>query len=288
VSEAAQAVGRPSRLVLLGHPVAHSLSPVFQNAALVHAGIPLRYEALDIAPDQLQRALAQLTEQDAAGNVTIPHKEAVARACARRTAVAEDAGAVNVFWVEEGELVGDNTDVPAFDEVATALLGGLSPPRNARVAVLGAGGAAAAALVAASSWPGVQVRIWGRSPERAAALCARSGGVAEPVSTPLEAVHGATLVVNATPIGLVDADALAMAVTHLPPTAAVLDLVYRSGETAWVRAARERGHRAADGLGMLIAQGALAFERWFGIVPDREVMWDAVRRPAGGAVVTPH
>jgi shikimate dehydrogenase len=282
--------GRPSRLVLLGHPVAHSLSPVFQNAALAHAGIPVRYEAADVTPDQLPAALAQLTAEGAAGNVTIPHKEAAAEACARLTAVAEDAGAVNVFWVEEGELVGDNTDVPAFDEVATALLDGRR--RNARVAVLGAGGAAAAALVAASAWPGVQIRVWGRSPERAAALCARCrggvAGVAVPASTPLEAVEGATLVVNATPIGLVDADALAMAVSHLPRGAAVLDLVYRAGETAWVRAARERGHRAADGLGMLIAQGALAFERWFGIAPDRQVMWDAVRQPVAGPGVTPH
>ena len=91
-----------------------------------------------------------------------------------------------------------------------------------------------------------------------------------------DALDGATLVVNATPIGLHD-DEHPVAIDRLPRGAAVFDLVYRTGETSWVRSARDSGHRAADGEGMLVEQGALAFERWFGIEPDRDAMWRALR-----------
>src|SRR5512133_543870 len=111
----------PGRLVLLGHPVSHSLSPRFQNAALRAAGIPLRYEALDVAPDALAATLSELAGQHACGNVTIPHKEGVAALCVRRSALAQRCGAVNTFWHEDGDLVGDNTDVGGVDAVAQAL-----------------------------------------------------------------------------------------------------------------------------------------------------------------------
>ena len=266
--------------MLLGHPVAHSLSPAFQNAALAFAGVPLRYTAIDVAATELPATLETLIAQRGAGNVTIPHKERVAGACARLTPVARRAGAVNTFWVEDEGLVGDNTDVAAFHEVATGLLRGI--PEGARLALLGAGGAAAAVLTAVERWPGVRVRVWSRSQERAAQLCARMPAIATVAETATAAARDATLVVNATPLGLADAaDSVPIDPTALVPGAAVLDLVYRTGETAWVRAARACGHPAADGLGMLIAQGALAFERWLGIVPDRRVMWDAVRELAG-------
>jgi shikimate dehydrogenase len=113
----------PGRLVLLGHPVSHSLSPRFQNAALRAADIPLVYEALDVAPDALATTLTDLGRQNASGNVTIPHKEAVAALCVRRSALADRCGAVNTFWHDEGALVGDNTDVGGVDAIAQALLG---------------------------------------------------------------------------------------------------------------------------------------------------------------------
>lgn len=269
----------PSRLVLLGHPVAHSLSPLFQTAALARAGIAVAYDALDVAPASLPALLDALVRERVAGNVTIPFKHAVAARCTRRTAIAEQTGAVNTFWVEDGALVGDNTDGPAFHDVAVALLGGV--PAGACVAVLGAGGAAAAVVAAAAAWPGVEIRVWGRTRERATALAARWESVASVAATARDAVRGASLVVNATPVGLHDESIAPIDPAALPGDCAVLDLVYGPGETAWVRAARARGHRAADGLGMLIAQGALAFERWFGTAPDRAAMWDAVRPVAG-------
>jgi shikimate dehydrogenase len=110
---------------------------------------------------------------------------------------------------------------------------------------------------------------------RALQLAARFPAVATVVETVEEALSDATLVVNATPVGLHD-DALPVPIALLPAGGAVFDLVYRAHETAWVRAAREAGHRAADGEGMLVEQGALAFVRWFGVEPDRSVMWRAM------------
>jgi shikimate dehydrogenase len=264
----------PGRLVLLGHPVAHSLSPRFQNAALRAAGIPLEYEALDIAPGALDATLAELGESRASGNVTIPHKEAVAALCTRRSALADRCGAVNTFWHEDGALVGDNTDVGGVDAVAAALLG--DTRRNARVALIGAGGSAAAVLAAAERWGSATVRLYNRNVERAHALASRFGTSVQVVDSMERALDRATLVVNATPVGL-HGDEVPVAIEKLPADAAVFDLVYRSNETAWVRAARDAGHRAADGEGMLVEQGALSFQRWFGIEPDRNAMWRALR-----------
>jgi shikimate dehydrogenase len=264
---------RPDRLVLLGHPVAHSISPRFQNAALRAAGIPLRYEAVDVAPEQLDEVLADLARQNAAGNVTIPHKEAVAARCARLSDVAARCGAVNTFWHERGALVGDNTDVGGLDMVVRALLG--SSSSGVRIALIGAGGSAAALLCAAEGWPTARVRVYNRHMPRAEQLVARFPLIASVATSLEDALHGATLVVNATPIGMRD-DEHPVPVAALPSGAAVFDLVYRAHETAWVRAAREAGHRAADGEGMLVEQGALAFERWFGVPPDRNAMWKAM------------
>ncbi len=259
----------PGRLVLLGHPVRHSLSPLFQGAALRAAGIPLAYEALDVLPEDLSGMLDRLRGANAAGNVTVPHKLAVASACRRRTAVAERTGAVNTFWHEGGDLVGDNTDVAGFRALARLVLGG--EPSGARIALVGAGGGAAAVCAAAAGWAGATVVVCARGRARADALAARFPGLVTVASTVEEAVRDATVVVNATPVGLAG-EALPVPVEQLRGDAAVMDLAYRAGETPWVRAARARGLRAADGLEMLIAQGADAFERWFGRTPDLGAM----------------
>lgn len=263
----------PGRLVLLGHPVAQSASPRFQNAALRAAGIPLRYEALDVTVEELDAALQALALVNGAGNVTIPHKEAVAARCTRLTAVAARCGAVNVFWHEDDALCGDNTDVAGVEFVASALL--QRRTAGARVALIGAGGAAAAVLCAVEGWEGAQVRLYNRHMPRAESLAQRFARFTQVVPRVADAVREATLVVNATPVGMHD-DALPVPIDLVPEHASVFDLVYRPAETTWVRLAREAGHRAADGEGMLLEQGARAFERWFGREPDRGAMWRAM------------
>ena len=264
----------PGRLVLLGHPVSHSLSPVFQNAALIDAGLPLRYEAVDVEPAAFEAVLATLGAEGVAGNVTVPFKERACAACDQLTPLASRVAAVNVFWVDDdGRLIGDNTDVGGFDAAARAVLG--AEPRDLTVGVLGAGGAAAGVLAAVEQWPGCIAHVYNRTPERARQLAARFGAFAQPVDD-VGVVAGADLLVNATSVGLRD-DATPIDPALLTPRTRVVDLVYRRGETPFVHAVRARGIRASDGLAMLIEQGALAFERWFGVAPNRTVMWEAVR-----------
>jgi shikimate dehydrogenase len=266
----------PGRLVLLGHPVAHSLSPVFQNAALAAAGLSARYEAVDVAPLDLPRLVATLRIDRAAGNVTVPHKEAMAALCDRCTPLAERVGAVNTFWHDDnGTLIGDNTDVGGFASAARALLGGRV--EGAIVGLLGAGGSAAAVCEAVLSWPEARVLLHARTLARADRLAARYGGRVQVVSSELDLLEGASLLVNATPLGL-DGSLMPIAPGTIPAHVAVMDLTYRRGRTPWAQACRARGLRAEDGLPMLIEQGALSFERWFGRAPDRDVMWAAVRR----------
>lgn len=233
----------------------------------------MTYETLDVAPPRLEDEVRALVAEGAAGNATIPHKEALARICDRLTPVAALAEAVNAWWVEDGDLVGDNTDVAGFHALARRVLG--CPPGCERVALIGAGGAAAAVLTAIGDWPGSTVRVYNRDAARARRLCARYPDVARAETVMEKALAGATIVVNATPIGLLD-EGFPVAVERLPERAAVIDLVYRQGDTPWVRAARDRGHRASDGLAMLVEQAALSFQRWFGREANRQAMWAAV------------
>ncbi len=265
----------PGRLVLLGHPVAHSLSPVFQNAALTAAGLSARYEAIDVADDALDATLRALVREGAAGNVTIPHKERVAKLCDALTPLAVRLGAVNTWWTEDGRLHGDNTDVGGFDDAVVSLLGNI--PERCQVAVLGAGGSARAVVAAIGAWPGSRLAIWARTMSRAHELVC----LGPPDRTTAEefmahALRGADLIVNTTPIGLHD-DQVPVNPGVLRSGAACLDLVYRrTGPTPFVQLARAQGRLADDGLGMLIAQGARSWSRWFGVTPDRAVMTHAL------------
>lgn len=264
----------PGRLVLLGRPVGHSLSPRMHNAALRAAGIPLTYEALDVPASRLEETILALRRQRGAGNVTIPYKEAVAPLCDRLSDSARATGAVNTFWTSvDGALVGDNTDVDGFAAAARTLLG--SNLRGHTLALLGAGGGAAAVLHAMKRWEPRSVRVYARDMTRAQALLDRMGVQGKVVSSAVQALSGATFLVNATPVGLNGEDS-PLPPGSLPPGCAVLDLVYRPGETALVREARQAGNPASDGMVMLVEQGALAFERWFGVAPDREAMWSAM------------
>jgi shikimate 5-dehydrogenase len=158
---------------------------------------------------------------------------------------------------------------------------------GARVALIGAGGGAAAVLAAAEGWGDAQVRVHNRNMTRAQQLVSRFDSIATVAPSLEETLRGAALVVNTTPVGMRDAD-FPVPIDLLPEGCAVFDLVYRAGETAWVTAARAAGHRSADGMGMLVEQGALAFTRWFGVEPDRGAMWRAMHgaaRPRRSAAV---
>ena len=267
---------RPARIVLLGQPVAHSLSPVFQNAALEAARIAAHYEVMDVNADTLRATMRELASMGAAGNVTIPHKERVAGLVDVISPLAAHVGAVNTWWTADGLLHGDNTDVGGFDDAVVALMGEI--PAHARVTILGSGGAARAAAVAIAQWPHARLALWGRDADRALQLVALGPtGRTVVEDGMLNAVRDATLVVNATSIGLLD-EALPIEPALLAHETACLDLVYRrNGTTPWVRRAREQGRPADDGVQMLIGQGARSWASWFGVPPDRDVMLRALQ-----------
>jgi shikimate dehydrogenase len=252
---------------LLGDPVAHSLSPAMQNAAFRALGLRAVYVALRCLPPDVAPLLQALARAGGGGNVTIPHKEAAALAVDRQLDDAAEVGACNVFWSEDGAIVGGNTDV----EGLLRALQPLEPPPGPWL-ILGTGGGARAAAVAAARC-GAPVAISSRSAERASAF-ERWCGDRGPIPVPAE---GCRVVINATPLGLRTDDPLPLDPAAVPEAEVAFDMVYRTGETPWVRAMRASGRRAADGRGMLVAQGAGALQRWFpGVSPPTEIMRAAV------------
>ena len=274
-------IGR-ERVVLVGHPIHRSLSPLMHNAALEAAGSSLQYEALDIPPDDLGSTMRSFRSSNVAGNVTVPHKRHALATMQKLTPVASRVGAINTFWVDaDGDLAGDNTDVAGFNEMMYEALGDF--PRDARVAVLGAGGAAAAVVTALEKWPGAEATVHARDLSQASVMQTRHSVVMRAGSMRDRSIHSATIVVNATPLGILEGDEIPAAFDLLAPGAIVVDLNYGPGETAFVRGARQNGHVAMDGLRMLLYQGVAAFHRWFGVDADADVMWQALLRATARA-----
>jgi len=261
-------------IALLGDPVSHSLSPLVQNAAMRAAQVDGVYVALRCGADDLAPLLHALANAGGAGNVTVPHKEAAARTVDRRTDAAEATGACNCFWLEGGQVWGDNTDVEGVSASIRTLLG--RSAAGARVLVAGAGGAARAVLYALARSGAAEVVVVNRTHHRAVELARRFGTERTRVKVVAGAEElggGFDLAVNATSLGLREGDPLPLDPRRLPPVDTALDLVYsRSGETPWVRAMRAHEVAAADGREMLLMQGAAAFRRWWGIEAPVDAM----------------
>ena len=241
-------------LVLIGDPVAHSLSPAMHNAAITALGLDAVYMALKSDKSALPHVLRALEAVGIAGNVTVPHKVTVANLLIRLTSVAKELGAVNTFWPEGGRLVGDNTDVRGLLDA----LGPLEP--EGPWLVSGTGGAARAVAVAAREI-GEPLLVQSRDRERAADFAAWACDMG--VDSRVDDGTRVGTALNATPLGLRSADGLPFDEERLNGCKAAMDLVYAKGGTRWVRWCRERGMRAEDGRSMLIAQGAHSFERFF-------------------------
>jgi shikimate dehydrogenase len=267
------------RLFIIGHPVSQSLSPSMHNAALEAIGSSVRYEALDVLPENLDATLREISLKKCGGNFTIPHKKPAMQSMRVVSDVAHSVGAVNTFWSDGyGAIDGDNTDVTGFEKAVSELTGEI--PKGIRVAVLGAGGAAAAALTAIDRWPDVTASVHARDLARAMSMRMRHSAVVRACSMRDPCVADADLVVNATPIGM-GSDESPIEPHHIRPGAVVFDMVYGRDETQFVRESRAAGHKAADGLRMLLHQGIAAFRLWFHEEPPAEVMWKALLRSTG-------
>lgn len=269
------------RVVLIGHPVAHSLSGAMQQAAFDHLGIGATYELWDRAPNELAEAIAEIRTEDFLGaNVTIPHKERVVGHTDRQTDEAHATGAVNTLTREGKKLIGHNTDVPGFKIALDKLVGKQKMPRHA--VVLGAGGGARAVVYGLIREGFQRVVVFNRHLHRAESLVkhfSRSAAHMDLRAMPwhesiIEAELSKTKVlVNATSIGL-NPDESPIPGEILTPELMVLDLVY--GSTRLLRDAASAGCSHADGELMLLHQGAASFTLWTGQPAPIDVMHEAL------------
>ena len=268
-----------NRVVLIGHPVAHSFSGAMQQAAFDAMGIDARYELWDRRQIDLAAAVAELRGDEFLGaNVTIPHKEHVVPLIDRLTEDAQATGAVNVISREGKKLIGHNTDVPGFKAALDKLVGRQKMPRHA--VVLGAGGAARAVVFALITEGFQRVVIFNRHLHRGEALVRHFGRSASHMDlrampwheSVLEAELAKTkLLVNATSVGLIPGETPIPA-ELLPSDLLVMDLIYNPAQSQLLKDAAAARCAVMNGEQMLLHQGALSFELWTGKAAPLDVM----------------
>ena len=282
----------PIRLGIFGDPIAHSLSPQMQNAALNHHGIDIQYARFQIAPHDLSPALSLVRNLNFAGlNLTVPHKVAACEMVDEVEGEAAEIGAINTVTLRDNKLIGFNTDAIGF---ARAIRSEFSVDlRDLRVLLFGAGGAARAIAVQCARSGCERLAIVNRDPDKARGLVATLqaafagprvlGPVARLEAVPWEEralrfqLEHTDLVVNATALGLNPNDPAVLPATLLQPHLMIYDTVYARHGSRLMESAVEAGARAANGLSMLLHQGARAFEIWFGKEAPLDVMRAALK-----------
>jgi shikimate dehydrogenase len=270
------ASARQKRLGVIGDPVAHSISPAMHQPALDALGIDAVYERWHTPLDELAARIESLRAADVLGaNVTVPHKQAVIPMLDEVSPLAVRAGAVNTVINQSGRLLGDNTDVYGF---ATSLSEACPDIASREAVILGAGGATRAVVLGLQELGVARIAISNRNRERAERLRDDLDMPTLAIAESVEALlPTAGVLINATSLGW-HAGELPIEenlLDRLPVNALVMDLTYR--ETDLLLAAGKRGLQTLDGLGMLVYQGARAFERFTGQTPPVDVMWAAAR-----------
>lgn len=272
------------RVALLGKPLRRRHSQVMHDAAFDACGIGARYVLMELEPGEVAPtvAAARASDEWLGLGVTAPYKRVVAELVDEVEAEAAAIGAVNnVVRTDDGRLIGINTDAPGFRAGVERAMG--RPLLGAEVVVAGAGGAAHAVVYALLAAGAARVTIGARSAEAASGLATRFASIGSMAPQAVElgssafagALATADVAVNATTVGMID-PGMTIDVQRLPGQATVFDLVYVPVETPLLAAARARGLRAANGSEMLIAQAAIAFERWTGVSGMDDVMRAAV------------
>ena len=269
---------------VIGDPVEHSRSPQMHNAAFAKAGLDYVYVPFHVRPKDLAAAIAGFKAINVVGiNVTLPHKQAVISHLTSISREAELIGAVNTLTFTDEGIHGDNTDAPG---VLRALEenGNMSVPVGENVVVLGAGGAARAVVVALALAGVASITIANRTVERAVALAEKMGqktgismqglGLAD-AQLPV-AIRESMLLINTATVSMDATHPLLISADWLQPNTIVYDIVYTPPVTPLMRAAAARGCETLGGMGMLVHQGAIAFEKWTGIAPCTETMHQAL------------
>lgn len=261
---------------LIGNPVAHSLSPRMHNAAFAQLKLPAEYKLFPFKEEELADFLKNLAAKGISGiNVTIPYKEKAISYLDKIDPLAELIGAVNTIKVSEGKLEGFNTDGEGF---LKHLEESGFDPQGKKIAILGAGGACRAVAVALAGRKPKSLAVFdidNRKVEKLVSeLSVKFPGIsfAGINSLPGLNINQSDLLVNTTPIGMRESDACLIDAKFLHQGILIYDLIYNPAETKLLKIAKERGAKTANGLGMLLYQGVLAFEIWTGKKAPVEVM----------------
>lgn len=256
---------------LLGWPVAHSRSPVIHNHWLARYGIPGRYVLFAVPPERLEAAVRGIATLGLRGcNVTTPHKQTIFPLLDRVDDLARKIGAINTVVVEEdGTLSGSNNDGNGFVQSVRDAVPAWRPDAGP-ITIVGAGGAARAIVASLQAQGTREIRIVNRTRARAEELQARFGAPLAVASWDERsaALDGAVLLINATNQGMTGKPPLDLPLDALPRDAIVADVIYVPRETPLLAAARARGHRTVNGLGMLLNQARPAFNAWYGVMPE--------------------
>lgn len=277
--------GHTKVFAVLGHPVAHTLSPAMHNAAFHALGMDAVYLAFDVQPGRLLGVLESMADMGFGGvNITVPLKEVAAKGLPRLDESAQLMGAVNTVQFTPGGMIGHNTDGEGFLRAVREDLGrsveGLS------VFICGAGGAGRAVALACAGSGARALTLADTDAARpvnvAREVKARFGVEAKIAGAWDDDARSADLVVQATPLGMKPGDASPLGPGAFRAGQAAFDLVYMYPETAFMKAARAGGAQAANGLGMLLYQGARAFEIWTGVKPPAAVMREALEKEVHG------
>jgi shikimate dehydrogenase len=260
----------PRDTCVIGWPIGHSRSPLIHNYWLETHSLPGLYTARAVKPAELARFFESFHDSGLLGcNVTVPHKEATARLVAIEDDLTARLQAVNTVFLHEQRLVGTNTDAYGF----ITNLGHAAPDlplAGANVLVLGAGGSARAVVGALLAAGAERIAVTNRTRARARDMCLLFGGRLSDLDWKDReaALSRCDLLVNTTVLGMTGQQPLELSLDGLPRHAVVADLVYAPLETGLLSLARARGHRTADGLGMLLHQAQAAFRHWHGITPQ--------------------
>jgi shikimate dehydrogenase len=271
---------KPLRLCLVGAGISRSPSPVMHQAAMQCSGVEGTYVIRDLIPEDIDAFVAELREGRYTGcNVTTPYKAVMAARCDYLDGDAESLGVVNTITVRGGRLLGVTTDSDGFELALSE--DSMWPRQGATALVLGAGGAAAAVALALTRVPLLRLRIAARRDAAAADLVRRLRGSGDIATVPWDrdaiaaSSRHSAIVVNATPVGL---DSLPFDPRSVPPACSIVDLRYRPRPVDVVAAAIESGHRASDGLEMLLQQGLLSFQIWTGKIAPAGAVRNALLR----------
>lgn len=257
------------KAAVLGHPIAHSKSPLIHNYWLKKYGIDGTYEAIDVSPEKLDETVRWLASNGYAGfNVTLPHKERMLDLCDTVDELSQSVGAVNTVVIRAGKTIGTNTDVAGFTENIKA-----AKPKfdfkGGPAVVLGAGGAARAVLHALAIEGVPEIRIVNRTRAKAEIfMSAYSNVKISDWSQRSEILTDANLLVNTTAMGMSGKEPLEIDLDELPASALVNDIVYAPLMTDLLLTAQTRSNPIVTGIGMLLHQARPSFYAWFNIMPD--------------------